>query len=627
MSEEYGGGAEELLRRVPPHSVEAERAVLGSLLLDPRAIDLVSDTVLPEHFYRSSHAQILKVILDLYQQNQPIDVVLVNEELDRRGVLDEVGGTAALVELTENVPTSANAVFYAEIVRDHASRRNLITTAAEIQKDAYEDTGPTEDLLDRTERRLFEVTQKRIRSEAVVVSSVVQEAFERLQTIKQGGGVSGLPSGLADLDELSQGFQPGELSILAARPSMGKTSLALNVLRNVTLFHGRSGVFFSLEMPKLQVTMNILCSIAKIDGHRLRGGFLSREEERQFLDAAELLAKAPLYIDDTPGLTTMDLRAKARRLKSQHNIDIIMVDYLQLMSGSATSAKESRQQEVSEISRMIKALARELEVPVVALAQLSRKVEERKDHVPMMSDLRESGCLAGDTPVPIVDDAGARTVSIRELAGRAGFSVWALGADGGRLARASVSRAFATGIRPVFRITTADGRTIRATANHRFYTPRGWCRLDALAPGDALAAPAARSRRRALLEVRARRRARGGGPGVAVAPEAPAPITRSRPVAWDRIAAIVPAGEVDVYDLTVPDLHSFVAADLVVHNSIEQDADLIMLLHRPEYYDKEKEELRNKAVLQVAKNRNGPIGDVHLRFFRNQLRFVDATPD
>ena len=449
MSETYTA-PESLLKNVPPHSLDAERAVLGAMLIDPRAIDDVAEVVTPEHFYKAAHAAVYTVILELYKLNQPVDVVLVNEELQKRGELDKVGGTTALVELTETVPTSANAAYYAEVVRDYACRRQLIQVVAEIQRDTFEDRGQTEELLDRTERRLFEVTQKRIRSEAVPVSSVVQEAFERLELVRKGGGVVGQPSGLSDLDDLTQGFQPGEMTILAARPSMGKTTLALNILRNVTVYHGRSAVFFSLEMPRLQVTTNLLCGLAKIDGHRLRGGYLTREEERQFLDAAEVLMPAQLYIDDTPGLSTMDLRAKARRLKAQKGIDLIMIDYLQLMSGSAVAARESRQQEVSEISRMTKALARELNIPIIALAQLSRKVEERKDHKPMMSDLRESG-------------------------------------------------------------------------------------------------------------------------------------------------------------------------------SIEQDADMIMLLSRPEYYESDKEELKNRAYVEVAKNRNGPTGSVELAFFREHNRFEPLT--
>lgn len=1269
---------ESLLKNVPPHSLDAERAVLGAVLIDARAIDEVAEVVLPSHFYKGGHAAIYEAVLELWKQDQPVDVVLVNEELSRKGLLEQVGGTATLVELTEAVPTSANATYYAEVVRDYACRRQLIQCVAEIQKDAFEDRGQTEELLDRTERRLFEVTQKRIRSEAVPVASVVQEAFERLETLRKGGGLVGVPSGFSDLDDLTQGFQPGEMTILAARPSMGKclawdtevlladgrvatmaelysardarlltlgsdwrfrparpsgylddghkpvfrvttrlgrrvtttlthpfltpggwrplgelaagariavprrlevfgdrplrdcevrllglllgdggltgsvprftstspalardfqeavhqleaaredwqgaltrwltglgflgaaaaakfvpepvftlpraqlalflnrlfatdgwisvlaagqvqvgfastserlarqvqhlllrfgivarlkprrttcrgregrawqldvthresldaflaeigalgkeraaqraraalarrrpqanhdhvpevwdrlagakgawadvaraaglsaaagthlpvgrrapsrerllalatalgepelsalatsdvywdeivaieplglqqvydlevpkthnfvagdvcvhnTTFALNILRNVTVYHGRSAVFFSLEMPRLQVTTNLLCGLAKIDGHRLRGGYLTREEERQFLDAAEVLMPAQLYIDDTPGLSTMDLRAKARRLKAQHNIDMIMIDYLQLMSGSAVAARESRQQEVSEISRMTKALARELSIPIVALAQLSRKVEERKEHKPMMSDLRESGCLTGESLVTLTD--GSRT-PIRELVGRQGVSVWSLDPATHRLVPAQVTRAFSTGVKPVLRLRTGLGREIRATANHRFLTLEGWRRLDELSPGDRIALPrkiphgregreaigvrpevrllahligdgctlprrsiqyttrelelaeevvslaqavfggdvrprvvrerswlqvylpttrklthgvrspvsqwleregvfgkrsyekrvpphvftaptptiaaflrhlwatdgcvhvprraggypavyyatsspglasdvqalllhlginalrrrveqrngrpqfhvvvsgrdemlrfaelvgAVGARRRAALdEVKARLVARRANTNRDVIPALawrmfvlPAmraagitdrqfqaalgqsycgaqlydqPLSRERAaraakasgsealgrlagsdIYWDEVVSSEPDGEEEVFDLTVPGPHNFLANEVVVHNSIEQDADLIMLLHRPGYYEPDKEELKNQALVIVAKNRNGPIGEVPMLFFNNQMRFESSA--
>lgn len=1106
-----------LLKNVPPHSVDAERAILGALLIDPSAIDDVAVLVHPEHFYKPSHTVIYSTILDLWRADKPVDVVLLNEEMATRNVLEQVGGTAALAELTEAVPTSANAPYYAKIVRDHAARRDLIRVTAEVQKDAFDTSAPTEELLDRTEKRLFEVTQQRIRSEAVPVATVVEEAFRRLKAIKDGQGVSGLPTGFVDVDELTQGFQPGEMTILAARPSMGKcvawdtevvlgdgsvvtieevhrarrgealltldealklrlttpsvyvddgvkpvfrvttrlgrtvettashpfltvegwrplaelsvgvriavprvlpvfgaerlrpcevkllayligdggltgrcphftntrpdvaaefqeavaefgglvalrtsltderapswrisadpgargaargafaarleealeargrgarravaralgvspatvthwcrgatapdqatlerlaealgttwqalapggadalrrgaqsplarwlaalglmgkgaaekfvpavvfrlerplvalflnrlfttdgwvtvlrtgqvqvgyasvserlarqvqhlllrfgvvakvrrrealyrgerrpswqldvtdaaslrafvaeigvfgkahaverarqalasgpgrsdtvpvevwarlerarggeawaslgrraglagasnlhvgarapsrerlealgsalaepalvdlarsdvlwdevvsieatgskqvydltipethnfvagdvcvhnTSFCLNILRNITVYQGRPAVFFSLEMPRLQVTSNILCSLAKIDGHRLRGGYLTRDEERSFLDAAEILAPAPLFIDDTPGLSTMELRAKVRRLKAQHDIGFVVIDYLQLMSGSDRSAQESRQQEVSEISRMIKALARELHIPIMALAQLSRKVEERKDHKPMMSDLRESGCLAGDTLVTLADTG--RRVPIRDLEGRAGFEVWALNQTTYRLERAPVSAAFCTGVKPVFRLTTRQGRSIRATANHRFFTVSGWRRLDELGSGERIATP------RELIP----------GPGVSrqnlgreraarvaqVLELEPLAALATSQVYWDEVVSIEPDGEERVYDLTVPDLHCFVANDVVVHNSIEQDADLIMLLFRPEYYDPGNEELKNKAEVIVAKNRNGPVGEVKMAFFNSHMRFESLT--
>lgn len=1026
-----------LLRNVPPHSMEAERAVLGAIMIDPGAMDFVAQ-ILPnaEEFYAPANAAIYETLIDLWTRDQPVDTVIVNEELDRKGTLESVGGTAALAELSQVVPTSANAEYYARIVRDRAMQRRLIEIAAEIQKDAFETSGHVGELMDRAEKGMFEVTQKRIKNEAVAVGGVVREAYEQLVARQEGKGVTGLPSYYADLDEITSGFLPGEMTIVAARPSMGKclsadaeilledgsiatieelyrrraarlltlrddwtfgitepeayvddghkpvfrvttrlgrvvettithpfrridgwrplselsvgdrvavpraipvfgdramrecevkllayligdgcltganpvftntrpriardfqeaveafllgvaasdlspggldvcrkngknpltlwltelglmgkgaaekevpalvfqlprrslalfldrlfstdgwvsvlergqvqagyasvserlarqvqhlllrfgvvaslehravkhpgprrsawqldithrdslerfleeigvfakeaaverakaslagqrrqanrdlvpvqvwekvtaakgseswaalarragirgssnihagrrassrrrlsalaealnddelgrlagsqiywdeivsieplgtkqvydltipgthnfvandvcvhnTSFALNIVRNI-VHHGASACFFSLEMPRLQVTTNMLCGIAKIDGHRLRGGFLTREEKRNFMNACDILEPAQFYIDDSPTLSTMELRAKGRRLKAQHDIEIILIDYMQLMTGSSRSAKESRQIEVSEISRQVKALARELEIPIVCLAQLSRKVEERKDKRPMMSDLRESGCLTGDTRVPL---AGGETVTIEELvrdrAAHADAEVWAVDQSSYRLERARVSNAFSTGVKPVFRLTTQLGRSVRATGNHKFLTPYGWRRLDELHVDDFVAIPrrlpdATPSKSLVLAGI--------AGSGALARPVVFRRRTRrARLIRWDPIVAIEPAGEEEVFDLTVPGLHNFVANDIVVHNSIEQDADKIILLHRPEYYEPDKEELKNKANIIVAKNRNGPTGDVEMIFIKNQMRFESQT--
>ncbi len=1128
-----------LLRNVPPNSQEAERAVLGAIMIDGRAIDDVAQTVSPEDFYFQAHVQIYETVLELHRQNKPVDVVLLNEELERRGALEAVGGTAALAELCEVVPSAANAEYYAKIVRDRAVQRKLIEVTAQVQRDAFATGGPVDELLDRAEQSMFEVTQRRIRSEAVAIGEVVQEAYDQLVAREQGHSVSGLPSYFADLDEVTGGFMPGEMTIIAARPSMGKclafdaevvledgevatmeelyrrraarlltlgddwrlrwtspsvyvddgekpvfrvttrlgrsiettlthpfrrldgwrplaelrvgdriavprrldvfgrerlrdcevillgyllgdggltarcphftsgipalqrdflaaveafggltarrtetashrtpswrvsadkeavrgerrafaerlsaavhaasltgkalaercgvtpgavhgwlhgaavpgdeafaaacaalgveaevlapgglarlqarrrngltqwlqelglmghgaatktippqvfrlekeqvrlflsrllatdgwvsvlasgqvqagyasvserlarqvqhlllrfgvlaalkrrevrygdgtreawqldvtdrrslevlldevgvfgkeqavaraqaalarrprrtnrdlvpvevwgsleaakgdeswsslarraglagasnvhvgrraltrgrlallaeavgdpelaalaqsdvywdeivaiepvgtkqvydltipgthnfvandvcvhnTSFTLNLLRNM-VHNGAAACFFSLEMPRLQVTSNLLCGIARLDGHRLRGGFLTKEEKRSFMQACETLQHAQLFIDDNPALSTMELRAKGRRLRSQHNIDVIAIDYLQLMTGSSRAARESRQIEVSEISRQVKALARELEIPILCLAQLSRKVEDRKDKKPMMSDLRESGCLTGDTLVTLADDG--RRVPIRELEGRSGFGVWALDPETYTLRRAVVSRAFATGVKPTFRLETQLGRAVGATANHKFLTLEGWRRLDELKEGDRIAlprtipapesveAPMSHAElallghligdgctlpRRSIQDT-----TRAAHVASAVGSEALATLARSD-VYWDRITRIAPAVEEQVYDLTVPGPHNFVAGGVIVHNSIEQDADKIVLLHRPEYYEPDKEELKGKANVIVAKNRNGPTGEVEMHFHKSQMRFETLT--
>ncbi len=390
---------DELLKKVPPHSIEAERSVLGALLLDAEAADLVAQSLKAEHFYREAHGTIYATILELRnEKGQPADLILLKHALERKGVLESVGGAADLADIVDSVPTAANVEHYANIVREKALLRGVLRATGEIQRDVYESAEDTSDVLDRAERRLFDVTQKRITTQAVSLGQCLQETFDRISLLRAGKGErGGVMSHLVDLDNITQGFQPGELTIVAARPSMGKTSFALNLLRNACMKGGHTAVFFSLEMPRLQVASNLLCSVARVDGQALRGGFFSREEEQRLVDASELLQQQRLLIDDQPYLTTMELRAKARRLKAQEKIDLIAIDYLQLMTGSGGSRRdENRQQEVAEISRTLKAIARELSIPVIALAQLSRKVEDRTDKKPRMADLRESGAIEQD---------------------------------------------------------------------------------------------------------------------------------------------------------------------------------------------------------------------------------------
>ncbi|MBI3726195.1 replicative DNA helicase [bacterium] len=395
--------ADELLRNVPPNNMEAERAVLGALLQDPAMADLVGQEITPEHFYKQAHATIFQAMLDLRNQGQPADIVVLASELKRRGLLDAVGGPSELAELTGAVPTSANAVYYAKLVRDRALLRQALTTLAEAQREVFESRDRTEEILDRIEKRLFLVTQKRVRSEAADIGSVLKETFQRIER-QQRGETLGIPYGYAKLDEMTQGLHKGELVVIAARPSMGKSTFALNVLRNVCVGRpgtkaGHGAVFFSLEMPKEQIAANILCSMARVDTHKLRGGYVGRDEEQQLYHVAEILGSQRIFIDDTPAITTMELRGKARRLKAEGKVDCIIIDYLQLMLGDFGSHMKQRHEVVGDISRTLKALARELEVPVVALAQLNRNVEDRPDHKPRMADLRESGAIEQDADV------------------------------------------------------------------------------------------------------------------------------------------------------------------------------------------------------------------------------------
>ncbi|MDX2146392.1 MAG: replicative DNA helicase [Planctomycetota bacterium] len=405
---------QKLFDRLPPHSMEAEKALLGSMILDPRVIgDAMAIVRSPSDFYHAGHAEIFRTILEVYDRQHmgELDLVPVNERLRDRGVLDQIGGSQYLVELAESVPVATHAVHYAKIVSEKARLRRLIDAAGKMIYDSYHlgDMGPeaTKEVLETAEKAIFEIAHQGEINEPEVLSILIKREMDRIDARQNSGSaISGIATGYYELDRMLSGLQPGEMLILAARPSMGKTALALNLAENVAMGEG-SGVrgggtptpvaVFSLEMSKASVTMRLLSGRASVSGHKLRGGSIDDDSYERLFDAYKQLASAPLFIDDSAGLTIMQLRARARRLKSKHDIKLIVVDYLQLLT--APGSRESRQIEVSEISRGIKALARDLEVPIVCLSQLNRASEQREGNRPRMSDLRESGSIEQDADV------------------------------------------------------------------------------------------------------------------------------------------------------------------------------------------------------------------------------------
>jgi replicative DNA helicase len=471
----------------PPQNLEAEESVLGAMLLSPGAIGAVSEVLDASDFYRESHAKIYRAALALYAKGEPVDAITLVDELEERGELEGVGGRVRLHELAALVPATANAAHYARIVREMATLRGLIAAGQQIAQLGWERPGETQILVDRAEQVVFDLSQSRVTTEFSHIEDLLKESFERITALYEAGAdVTGVPSGFRDLDRLTSGFQAGNLVIVAARPSMGKSALGLCIAANLALRHETPVALFTLEMSKSEVTQRLLCSEAKVESQRLRTGKLAQDDWPRLVAAGDKLMKAPIYVDDTGSITMMEIRSKARRLKTREpTLGLIIVDYLQLMTSGTTA--ENRVQEVSQISRNLKVLARDLDVPILAMSQLSRAVEQRHDKRPILSDLRESGCLVGESRVHLPDVGVYRP--IRELVGQTCFRVTALNTETWRLEPRVVTNAFSTGRKPVYRLRTRLGRTIRATGNHKFLSFSGWRRLDDLGPGARIALP------------------------------------------------------------------------------------------------------------------------------------------
>ena len=533
----------------PPNSIEAEQAVLGGLLLDTQAWDHVGDTVAVDDFYRPDHRLIFDSIAELVAESKAIDVVTVSEHLERRARLADAGGLAYLSTLVRDTPTAANVRAYALIVRERSLLRSLISAGNAIVSSVYSDEGlSARELVNAAEAKVFEIAERGAgRTDgARSVRSMLPALIDQIDEWHNNpDSLRGTPSGFTDFDRMTGGLRGGDLVIVAGRPGMGKTTLAINIGENVALDHNVRGtvLIFSMEMPTEQLMTRMLSSVGGVPLHDIRSGRISDQDWARISSATSQLQEARIYIDDQPALTPTDLRARARRVKREHGLHLVIVDYLQLMQVSGT--KENRATEISEISRGLKALAKELDVPVIALSQLNRSVEQREGKKPVMSDLRE--CVTGDTLVCLTD---GRRVPVADLVGQAP-DVWAVD-EQQRLVRAHADKVWHVGRKPVFHVQLASGRSIRATAEHRLLGGEGWKTVAELNAGDRLALF------RKILQ-----------------PDS---------LFWDRVVAVTPAGEEDVFDLTVPGPACWLADGIVTHNSgaIEQDADVILFIYRDE---------------------------------------------
>ncbi len=572
--------------RLPPQNVEAEEEILGGILLDPDALVRVSELLRPEMFYTSAHQEIYRAALQLHSQGQPTDLMTVSAWLADHHLLERVGGTGAIRRLLEQTVSSINIDQYARLVLDKYMRRQLLQVSNTLARLAYDTSQPLPQVMDQAEQQVFGLTQERVQRSLIPASEVLVNIFSDLEEKFQSGAqIPGIPTKFIDLDNLTQGLQRSDLLILAGRPSMGKTSLALNVAQNVAAYSKQPVAVFSLEMSREQLVQRLLASEARIDSSRLRSGRISENEWQRLGQAIGFLSQLPLFIDDTPDCTVTEIRSKARRLQAEQGetLGMVLIDYLQLMQGSAS---DNRVQELSRITRGLKALAKELMVPVLVLSQLSRAVESRSDKRPQLADLRESGCLTGDTQVLDVDRGKIwRLDQLAALPESEGLPRLLSMNGRGRLVPQKPVKVFCSGEQRTCALKTRLNLSIRATGNHPFFTPQGWKALDDLQLEEEVA------------------------------------VVLQEELVWDPVVSISELGDPQpVYDIEMPRHHNFVANGLLVHNSIEQDADLVMMLYRPEYYDPNTND-RGIAEVIIAKHRNGPTGTVRLLFENQYTQF------
>ncbi len=467
---------------LPPQNIEAETAILGGILLDKDAIGRIVHILTIEAFYVKAHQQIYQACLTLHAQSKPTDLMTVSAWLQDQNILEKIGGINTLAQLVDRTVSAVNIDRYADLIMDKYIRRQLINAGHEITDLGYDTTQELEIVFDQAEQKIFKLTQERTQEGLVPIADTLIQTFNNIENLHQNITLPGIPCGFYDLDAYTSGFQRSDLIIIAGRPSMGKTAIALNIACNIAKSELPVAIF-SLEMSKEQLAQRLLSSETGIESNRLRSGRISQQEFEPLGMAMGELSSLAIYIDDTANLTVTQMRSQVRRLQAEKgDLGLVLLDYLQLMEGGG----DNRVQELSRITRSLKGLAREINAPIIALSQLSRGVEQRTNKRPMLSDLRESGCLAGDSLVTLENGL---QVPIKDLISKSDFLIWALNETTMKLEKAKVSNVFSTGIKPIFKLKTRLGRTIKATANHKFLTINGWQRLDQLKIKDHIALP------------------------------------------------------------------------------------------------------------------------------------------
>lgn len=598
---DYIGASSE---RSIPHNLEAEESLLGAMLLSKDAIGEALERCSKEDFYKPSHQVVFEAIQRLNSKLAVCDTVSVSDELRRMGKLEAVGGTGYLIELLASTPTMGSAARYATIVEEYSLLRKLIAAATKVAEMSYSVPEDVNEVLDKAESLIFEISSKKSSNTLVALRDALNRTLDDLEARSSSSDhISGISTGLDELDELLSGLQKSAMIIVGARPAMGKTAFALGIASHVSARQQLPVLIFSLEMSHIELTQRILASEARVDSKRLKNGDLSNEEWQRISKTFSTLGSAPLYIDDSPNVSVLDIRTRARKLKANlGELGLIVVDYLQLMSGGMRA--ESRQVQVSEISRGLKLLARELEVPVVALSQLSRGVESRQDKRPTLADLRESGCLDGSSKILLASGEEATIATLERLTPHGPIEVISYDYETGTLVPAVAKRAYLSGHRPIFRVEIEGGTEIVSTLNHRYLTRDGWKMLWQMNEGEEVAIAT-------------------DGDAVSCSSEGGSLKVARRVVTYRRFVEIYQVGFDAVYDLEVGGLHNFVANGVVVHNSLEQDADVVMFISRDTGGAEDEFQDKNSAEIIIAKHRSGPIGSVNLTYIPSFTKFTN----
>ncbi len=607
--------------KTPPHSREAEQSFLGGLLLDAQSWDQVSDLVTKDDFYTPEHRLIFEAMSKLSVWDRPLDVLTISEHLDSMGEAQNAGGISYLSELAASASSASNVTAYAEIIRDRSVLRQLIRVAGEVSENARKPAGRSvAEILDEAESKVFKINEERpSRGGPESVNYYLKSALNKIdQLYASDSAITGISTGFKKLDQMTAGLQQSDLLIVAGRPSMGKTAFAMCLVESCVIKSEKPTLVFSMEMPGESIVMRMLSSLGRIDQTKVRTGKLSDEDWPRLTSAFSLLNEKPLYIDDTPALTPTELRSRARRIARQHpeGLGMIMIDYLQLMQVSGGS--ENRAGEISEISRSLKALAKELNCPVVALSQLNRSLEQRPNKRPVMSDLRE--CVTGDTLVSLAD---GRHVPIAKLVGTE-QDVFSINSEN-MLETSRCDQIWSVGLKPIVRILLASGRSIACSPEHRLLTPNGWTYSKDLLVGSKLAVvPNASLETKskgvfsdALLEgqnLRSRGSAGSAEKGL------------SDDLLLDEVISVKKDKPQELFDLTVPGNACWIANGIASHNSgaIEQDADVICFIYRDEVYNENTED-KGIAEIIIGKQRNGPIGTMRLAFLGQYTRFEELA--